>query len=249
MAILREGDLGAAALKARLNALNYDCGDGDLFDRRTTWAVKWFQRQNGLPAEGVADEATLSRIDSDAAVPGVTEAEPFYSMKDEMWAKYPYKAANTATIERMEDSSCGPTSMAIAATALLRRAILPPVLADWSNAHGFRDPDGEGGTDDAFFPAIAAQYGLETELVPLDGAAAFDRVANELAQGSAVICNVVPGSPYTKYGHYNLIAALRDGRVRISDPNPVNAGLPDYAIGEWLENHWGRHCIFVRKAK
>ena len=158
MAILREGDLGAAALKARLNALNYDCGEGDSFDRRTTWAVKWFQRRNGLPAEGVADEATLSLVQSDDAIPGVAEGDPFYSMKDDMWAKYPYKAANTATVERMEDSSCGPTSMAIAATKLLRRAILPPVLADWSNAHGFRDPDGEGGTDDAFFPAIAAQY-------------------------------------------------------------------------------------------
>ena len=249
MAILREGDLGAAALKARLNDLNYDCGDGDSFDRRTTWAVKWFQRRNGLPAEGVADAATLSRIQSDAAIPGVTEDEPFYSMKDDMWAKYPYKAANTATVERMEDSSCGPTSMAIAATKLLRRAVLPPVLADWSNAHGFRDPDGVNGTDDAFFPAVAAQYGLETELVPLDGPAAFDRVADELAKGSAVICNVVPGSPYTKYGHYNLITAIRDGRVRISDPNLANAGLPDYTIDEWLENRWGRHCIFVRKVK
>ena len=139
--------------------------------------------------------------------------------------------------------------MAIAATKLLRRAILPPVLADWSNAHGFRDPDGEKGTDDAFFPAIAALYGLEIELMPLDGEAAFGRVAEELAKGSAVICNVVPGSPYTKYGHYNLIAAIDDGRVRISDPNPVNAGLPDYPIQEWIENRWGRHCIFVRKAK
>ena len=39
-------------MKARLDALGYDCGAGDAFDRQTAWAIRWFRRQNGLADGG-----------------------------------------------------------------------------------------------------------------------------------------------------------------------------------------------------
>lgn len=50
MILLYEGckNENVIALKARLNELGYDCGEGDVFDRRTAWAVRWFRRQNDL---------------------------------------------------------------------------------------------------------------------------------------------------------------------------------------------------------
>lgn len=247
---LREGMKSeqVAALKRRLNELGYDCGEGDGYDRRTAWAVKWFCRRNGLEATDAVDGAVQQRLAAPDAVCGPVEGEwQYYSMKDEIWAKYPYDAANTPEIERIEDSACGPTSMAMAVSTLLHRAVLPPVLADWSNAHGYRDPEGVDGTLDTFFPACAEMYGLHGELVRMDTAEEFAAIERMLADGCAVICNVVPGSPYTSCGHYNLIQWVRDGRVHISDPVPRNCELPDYTIDEWLEKKWGRHCLVIRK--
>ena len=247
MEILHEGAVGVrvAELKKRLNALGYDCGEGDEFDRRTLWAVRWFCRQNGLTCADAVDEGLWRAIFDESAVRGVTDRFQYYSMRDPLWKDYPYDAANTPEIEVMSNSACGPTSMAMAVSTALRRAVLPPVLADWSNAHGFRDPDGIHGTDDSFFPACAELYGLSAELVEIADKASFDRAAAEIAAGHAIISNVVPGSPFTKCGHYNLIAGIEDGRVHICDPAPGNMNLPDYTVEEWLAGKWARHYIVV----
>lgn len=250
MTILREKDFGApvGALKARLNALGYDCGTGDRFDRRTSWAVRWFRRQNGWEDGDGVDGALWARIQSEDAVRGVTGAFQYYSMKDPLWADYPYDAANTPEIEVISNSGCGPTSMAMAVSTALNRAVLPPVLADWSNAHGFRDPDGIHGTDDSFFPVCAKLYGLTAELVPVEDEASFARAKAEIAAGNAIISNVVPGSPFTNCGHYNMISAIEDGRVRVCDPVPKNMDLPLYTVQQWLEGRWARHYIVIAKA-
>lgn len=250
MEALREGMANAqvAALKARLNDLGYDCGEGEAFDRRTAWAVRWFCRRNGLAETDAADETVRNKVLADGAARGPADgAWQYYSMKDAMWAQYPYDAANTPEVERMENSACGPTSMAMAVSTLLHRAVLPPVLADWSNAHGYRDPEGIDGTSDDFFPACAEQYGLHGELVRMDSEADFAALERWIDDGCVVICNVVPGSPYTTCGHYNLIQWIRDGRVHISDPVPKNCALPDYTVQEWLAGKWGRHCLVIRR--
>lgn len=245
--ILREGDAGATLLKRRLNALQYDCGDGDIFDRRTVWAVRWFRRKNALPDGNYADDVFMQRLALPDAILGVTTAFQYYSMKDAMWADYPYDAANTPEIEVMSNSACGPTAMAMAVSSALHRAVLPPVLADWSNASGYRDPDGIHGTSDSFFPACAKLYGMNTEQVYVHNATAFERVQDALAAGCSVISNVVPGSPFTRYGHYNLISAVKDGRIHICDPVPENNALPVFTVDEWMKNQWCRYVILVSR--
>ncbi len=251
MILLYEGckNENVIALKVRLNELGYDCGAGDVFDRRTAWAVRWFRRQNDLAqSSDTIDDLLWARIHSEKAAPGVTTPFQYYSMKDPLWAEYPYDAANTPEIELMSNSACGPTSMAMAVSTALRRAVLPPVLADWANANGFRDPDGIHGTDDTFFPACAALYGLTARVEEISGAESFDRIAAERAAGNAVIINVVPGSPYTQCGHYNLVSAIEGGCVRICDPVPKNMELPDYPVAQWVAENWASRYIVVGKA-
>ena len=55
----------------------------------------------------------------------------------------------------------------------------------------------------------------------------------------------MPGSPFTPNGHYNLIQRIENGRIHICDPNPKNASLPDYTIGEWLDGRWGRRYEII----
>lgn len=251
MTLLKEGMRGeaAAALKKRLSELGYEVTPGDGYDRTTEWAAVWFRARNGMePAEG-ADDAFLEALYSGDAVRGVDpEGVREYSMKDPLWAEYPYDAANTPEIERMKNSACGPTCLAMVLSTLLRRAVLPPVLADWSNAHGFRDPDGIHGTDDSFFAACAARYGVASRR--LDGYAvdAYEEAAAALAAGKAVIANVVPGSPYTKCGHYLILKSMNEG-MEICDPNPLNWNLPVYTRREWEENRWCKAFLILEKTE
>ncbi len=249
MDILREGMRGpqVAELKEKLNSLGYDCGSGDEFDARTGWAVCWFRHENGMEDSHEADDAFLARLASEDVVGGVSRPVQFYNMKDPIWRDYPYDAANTPEIETIATSGCGPTCMAMAVSTALRRAVLPPVLADWANASGFRDPDGINGTDESFFPACAEMFGLESEIITEMNEAAYARISDELRAGNAVITNVTPDSPYTKCGHYNIVSKIEGGRIFISDPNPKNRDLPAYAIGEWLEGNWCKLYMVVRK--
>jgi len=248
MSILREGMSGmqVAELKEKLNALGYDCGTGDIFDSRTGWAVCWFRHENGLEDSHEADEAFFARLNAGDAAGGVSRAVQFYNMKDPIWKDYPYDAVNTPEIETIATSGCGPTCMAMAVSTALRRAVLPPTLADWANANGFRDPDGINGTDESFFPACAARYGLESEIITEMSEASFARIADELRAGNAVITNVTPDSPYTNCGHYNIVSKLENGRISISDPNPRNWDLPAYTVDEWLKGSWCKLYMIVR---
>lgn len=235
-----------AALKARLNELGYDCGAGEGFDPTTAWAVRWFRYRNQLGHIGYVDEQMWEKLFSDAAVRGMDGVFQYYSQEDPLWAHYPYDAIYTEDIETMATSACGPTSMAMAVSTLIGRAVLPVTLADWANANGHRDPQGEDGTDEFFFPACAKNYGIHAEVL---NAAAEDYAKCEqaLQQGAVVIANVVPGSPYTKGGHYNVIREIRDGLVYVEDPNPANISIPPHPLKEWIDGQFAQLLVIVRK--
>lgn len=72
--LLRHGSVGPEVIQMqnRLKELGYYPGevDGKFFDQSTT-AVKAFQEQNGLDADGIAGEITLQLLYSDQAKPFV----------------------------------------------------------------------------------------------------------------------------------------------------------------------------------
>lgn len=250
MEILREGLTGeqVCSLKERLNELGYDCGTGDEYDRKTAWAVRWFCHLSEIEETDAVDEALWTRIFAEDAKSGVVEEVPLYSQSAPIWKDYPYDAVNTPEIETMSTSGCGPTSMAMAISGALKKSVLPPVLADWANANGFRDPDGIDGTDESFFPACAELYGLFSEIVPVTGYESYERVKKEIAAGNTIISNVTPASPYTKCGHYNLISSIDDdGSIHIRDGSVKNMDLPPYTVTEWVEGKWCKLYLVVGK--
>ncbi|MBE5808499.1 MAG: hypothetical protein E7317_09200 [Clostridiales bacterium] len=227
----------------RLDALGYDVATPDGAVDAADWALRWFKRQNGLAEDAPFEEA----LRSDGAAPGVGARYPYYSMEDPLWGDWPYDAANTSDRETVSSSGCGPTSMAMAISHQIGRAVLPPVLCDWSNAHHHRDPDGQEGTYLSFFPACAALYGLTAEVHEEFGRDVFDQIAAALAAGCDVIACMAAGSPFTKCGHYAPIARIEDGRITMYDPVPKKNELPHYTVGEWLDGGWLASYIVVSK--
>ncbi|MEE1199080.1 MAG: C39 family peptidase [Christensenellales bacterium] len=240
------------SVKLRLCALNYDVGPSQELDSTTDWALRWFIARNGLTEP--TPHQLMEALNHPDAVRGTNDTPvQFYSMKDPVWADYPYKATYTTVIERMGNSSCGPTSMAMAVSTLLGRAVLPPVLADWANANGYRDPYGIDGTHENFFVACAARYGLSGEILYVgeDIAQAlpvYNRLASALKEGQIVIANVVGGSPFTQSGHYLLLTSMENNQMSICDPNPNNADLPVFTREQWLRNRWSKLFVIIRKA-
>ena len=234
-------------IKERLRALKYDVTERSALDGTTQWALKWFRHQNALPQSDAVDETLTKALFSEDAAPGVPDAFPYYSMEDPLWDEYPYDAANTTERETVGSSGCGPTSMAMAVSALTGRATLPPVLCDWSNAHGHRDPNGQEGTYDTFFPACAALYGLTASVREAHGRETFDAIARAIDAGGVVISCLAAGSPFTKCGHYSTIQGFEGGRVVCLDPVPRKNELPRYTIDEWLEGGWLTEYIVVQR--
>jgi hypothetical protein len=54
---------GVKTAQSRLGALGFDCGPADgIFGRKTTWAVKQFQKKRGLKATGIVDTNTFDAL-------------------------------------------------------------------------------------------------------------------------------------------------------------------------------------------
>ena len=237
--------IGDKLLRLRLSQLGYDTGEALCEEGALLWALRWFGRRNGIDPEDA--QAMAARLASDEAARGTDAPFQEYSMRDPLWADHPYKAALTQVQETVSTSGCGPTSMAMAVSTLTGRAVLPPVLCDWSNRHHHRDPAGIDGTYDSFFPACAQLYGLKAERYDMEDAQSFEIIREALSAGGVVIANVKSTSPYTTGGHFNLIRALRGATVHIGDPSPRNLEKPDYTIGDWLQGRWATHFFVISK--
>lgn len=261
---LREGDQNSyvRTMQKYLHELKYDPGEIDgIFGRQTYWAVKWFQSMNNLRVDGICGKKTRNRMISNIATEGVPNSrgvwlygmEPlFYYMGDSRWSQYPYDAKNTSKKETIGQSGCGPTTMASILTNLLGRAVLPPVLCDWSNAHGYRDPNGVDGTSPTFFRKCAEKYGLRSEIMSITSKNPlkewhFVKIQTALESGSLVACSVNGNSPYTNGGHYIMIWKIEDGKVYIKDPVKKNNKLEAFPIGKWVDGKWVKRFIRVGK--
>ena len=151
-------------------------------------------------------------------------------MNDPLWNSYPYDAANTSKTETVGKTGCGPTTMATIATNLLGKAILPPVLCDWSNKNGHRDPNGADGTRPSFFTECAKKYGLRTAIINISSdnpltSDHFTLIDQVLRANSLVAASVNSNSPYTNGGHYIMIYKIENGKVYIKDPVKSNNDL------------------------
>ena len=249
---LRKGDSGerVKALQNRLNELLYYCGTADgSYGESTYLAVKYFQERNELSVDGIAGSGTLGKLNSASPVKGVSSSiinwkaqqEPvtFYQNRG-FWADYPYDAKNTTEVEIMAKAACGPTSMAVVASTLLGKAIIPPIMANLALSMGYRNHNGYG-TDEDFFPACAKRFGLTYGgRYESKSRSTFEKVKSWCQNGGLVIINVKEASPYTNGGHFNVCYKVENDKVYIKDVNYDKRNEPHHTISEWINTSNGQ---------
>jgi|GEM_PF-2669208 len=150
---------------------------------------------------------------------GVRYNIPRFYQYDQRWASHPY---GNSTILK---GGCGPTSFAMVVTGMNPKGlsnmdqnkdgiITPPEAADWSAAHGYKDPI--NGTAWDFFGAAGKLTGLEvTEYAKGDHATVLQLLKN----GYPVIASMGPGT-FTQSGHFIVLVGVDDkGKIIVNDPN------------------------------
>ena len=249
---LQKGSTGSEvlALQNRLTALRYYCGtaDGD-FGQKTYLAVKYFQERNSLTTDGTVGTNTWNKLNSSTAVQGVDSSILNWKAKDRpvvyyqnrsFWASYPYDAKNTSTVETVGSSACGPTSMAMVISTLLKKAVTPPVLSDWALDNNYRDHNGQNGTAFGFFSSCANAFGLTYGgSLSAKTTATFNTIANWCNSGGLAIINAYSASPYTNAGHYIVCYKVENNVVYIQESNYNNRNIPNHTVSEWINTSNG----------
>jgi len=133
---------------------------------------------------------------------------PYYLQWDRRWGQKKYTSENIAI------NGCGPTSMAMVISGLLKDDSITPVeLAKYEEyAEG-------AGTGWKYFTEVPEKYGIKVKELSTD-----EKIyKNELSNGRPIIANVGPGD-FSSIGHYIVIIGVDDdGNFIINDSNsPTN---------------------------
>ena len=133
---------------------------------------------------------------------------PYYLQWDRRWGQKKYTDDNIAI------NGCGPTSMAMVVSGLLKdNSITPVELAKYEEyAEG-------SGTGWNYFKEVPKKYGLKVKDLKTDE----EVFQNELKNGRPKIANVGPGD-FSSIGLYIVLVGVdEDGMFIINDPNsPTN---------------------------
>ena len=249
---LQKGSTGSevVTLQNRLTALRYYCGTADgTFGQKTYLAVKYFQERNSLSVDGVVGTNTWNKLNASNAVQGVdssiinwsaTDRPVAYYQNSSFWANYPYDADGTSTIETVGTSACGPTSMAMVVSTLLKKAVTPPILSDWALDNNYRDHAGRNGTYFGFFQACAQAFGLTYGgALSAKSTATFNTIANWCNSGGLAIINAYSASPYTDSGHYIVCYKVENNVVYIQESNYNHRNYSNHTVSEWINTSNG----------
>lgn len=141
---------------------------------------------------------------------------------DARWGHTPYGTSTIAV------SGCGPTSLAMVIAGLTGDAsVTPYTLARYSEENSLIDEENNTVWD--LLSRGAANWGLQvSELYPEQS-----EVFSQLQAGHPIICSMKPGD-FTAVGHFIVLIAVEDGKIRVYDPNSMERSvrLWDYEILE-----------------
>lgn len=184
----------------------------DQFTAVTEAAVKAFQSQRGLTADGIVGPKTWAALQNPAPVPtpGNFKQPPDFKQYDSKWATKMYSNHGDKS-QTMKSSACGPSAMADVVAALKDPSVMPPVLADLAMKWG--DRTYSDGTAWSFFDHIQKEYGFSKK-VKSTSLATLKQCIDE---GGYVVCSMGPGY-WTKGGHYICAWKYADGYIYCNDP-------------------------------
>lgn len=133
---------------------------------------------------------------------------PYYLQWDRRWGQNKYTDDNIAI------NGCGPTSMAMVISGLLKdNSITPVELAK------YEEYSEKSGTGWEYFTEIPKKYGIKVKELSTN-----EKIyKNELKNGRPIIANVGPGD-FSSTGHYIVLVGVdEDGMFIINDSNsPTN---------------------------
>ena len=178
--------------------------------------------QNGNLQYGFANGFTASQVRSNGGpywiyAPKMTYV-PVYNQCD--YAGIPYAGGD------VKSSGCSITSMAMVASYMLGREILPDELASEYNIRGLGN--------DQKMEAAAAGLGLEWTK-----AYEWKDIVSELEAGKVCIALMKEESEFTDEGHFIVLAGItEDGEILVNDPWGPNyqniEGFDDGILPQWL---------------
>lgn len=112
-------------------------------------------------------------------------------------------------------TGCGPVCLSMVAVYLLQDTkYSPDYMLEWSKENGYC-VDG-GGSLWTLISEGGEKLGLDVTEIPLDK----QRIINNLEVGNPIICIMGPGD-FTTKGHFIVMTGLKDGKIKINDPNSV----------------------------
>lgn len=166
--------------------------------------------RRGQLATSFAERFDGKSVSSSPAGCGVIGPDGFvyFSQKDPAWKD---KAYGSSTIER---SGCGPTSVAMIISTLLKQRILPDEVAAAGEANG-SFIEGVGTAHSPLMQAVQQKWGVQFEF--LGGRMA--EIDTALESGKIVYIGGSGTAPYTDGGHIVVVRGkTSDGKYIVADP-------------------------------
>lgn len=191
-----------------------------IFGAKTESAVKTYQREHGLTADGIVGAQTWRSLITGevASTQGINIQPPDFKQYDSRWASKMYSNHGDKA-QTMKSSGCGPTAMADIVAEWWDKSITPYDLALKSLEWGCRTYD--SGTSGTFFKKCADFYKAKSYKT----ASGIDAVKTCLDEGGYVIVCFGAGTKgkagyqkWTKGGHYCCIWGYKGDTYYINDP-------------------------------
>lgn len=242
------------ALQQRLTELWYYVGNiTGYFDTNTDWAVRLFQKLNGLDVDGVVGSNSRAKLNSTNVVRGVEDYLYTYSNgevpqqwymngSEALWGSAEWDADYTTEVETIANSGNCPTAFAMIAATLNHSAITPAHVCEFAKANGYRDNDGVNGVTSGFFSAAAMQYGLTY----YNTASSLSAIQSHLDNGRLALVRVVGSSAHnycsTSGATYLVIYAIENGVVKVLNPNYNTRTQADLSTSAWNSGGWMREA-------
>jgi hypothetical protein len=156
-----------------------------------------------------------------ATVDGFT----YFSQYDPAWADKRY---GTSTIQQ---SGCGPTSMAMIISSLTNRSVTPEAVATFGGKYYV---EGQG-SDHKLFAAAASNWGLKSAQIGVIESQAKD----VLSSGGLIIATGTGPYPYTTAGHVIVIRGIAsDGTYLVGNPLPLPADQGKTSVDTVKNTTW-----------
>lgn len=212
---IRRGSRGqdVATAQTALNSLGYNAGRVDgVFGAGTEGAVKQFQAAHRLLVDGIVGPQSWAALLGSQVRANPSQEPIYYSQVDNRWKGIQFSSRGDPR-QTIGSSGCGPTCMAMILATWVNRAITPVECCRMAIHGGFRTPN--DGTAWAYFPQVAANYGLKHQFGNTDQAVAAMR------EGALVVASMGRGY-FTNSGHFILPYRVDGNIIICHDPANKN---------------------------